>query len=122
VFPEDVKAFIGSCIRSVWALELILFMRRNSSRSWSIDALTAELRSSTFVISEVLATFRQAGLVAEEPDGTFRYAPASSHIDRVVDQLASAYATKPLAVSREILSAGNDKIRTFADAFRLKKD
>jgi hypothetical protein len=122
VFSPEVRDFIGGCIRSVWALELLLFMRRNAGRAFSVDELTAELRSSTFVIADVLATFRQAGLVAETLEGKFQYAPAASHLDRAVDEIASAYASKPLAVSREILAAGNDKIRTFADAFRLKKD
>jgi hypothetical protein len=82
-----------------------------------LRALGTELRSSTFVVADVLSTFRQAGLVAEEADGRFRYAPAASHLDRAVEQIASAYASKPLAVSKVILAAGNDKIRSFADAF-----
>jgi hypothetical protein len=122
VFPPEVKQFIASCVRSVWALELLLLLRRDDRRAWSVEDLTTELRSSTFVVADVLATFRQAGLVAQDPDGKFRYAPAASHLDRAVEQIASAYAIKPLAVSKEILASGNDKIRTFADAFRLKKD
>jgi len=122
VFAPEVKEFIAACIRSVWALELLLFLRRNSAHSWSIEALTKELRSSSFVVSEVLAGFKQAGLVSEEADGSVRYAPAASHLDRAVEQIAIAYAVKPLAVSKEVLAAGSDKIRTFADAFRLKKD
>jgi hypothetical protein len=122
VFSAETKEFIANCIRSVWALELLLFLRRNPAQAWSVEALTAELRSSTFVVSEILVTFRQAGIVAEEPNGSVRYAPAASHLYRPIDELAAAYAVKPLAVSKEILAAGNDKIRSFADAFRLKKD
>jgi hypothetical protein len=122
VFSAEVKEFIANCIRSVWALELLLFLRRNPDRTWTVDQLTAELRSSSFVVTEVLVTFRQAGIVADEPDGSVRYAPAAGHLDRAIDQLAAAYAVKPLAVSKEILAAGNDKIRSFADAFRLKKE
>jgi hypothetical protein len=122
VFAPEVKEFIANCVRSVWALELLLLLRRDERRSWTVEELTAELRSSAFVVADVLATFRQAGLVAEDADGRFRYAPAASHLDRAVEQLATAYASKPLAVSKEILAAGNDKIRSFADAFKLKKD
>ena len=122
MFTSEVREFIAGCIRSVWALELLLFLRRNNQKTWTAEALTAELRSSSFIVGEVLTAFRQAGLVTEETPGQFRYAPAASHISRAVDQIASACATKPLAVSREILAAGNDKIRTFADAFRLKRD
>jgi hypothetical protein len=36
--------------------------------------------------------------------------------------LARLYAERPLAVIREIMSAPNDKLHSFVDAFRLKKD
>jgi hypothetical protein len=120
VFSDDTKAFIRSSIRSVWALELLLFMRRHDGEAWTAEALARELRSSTFAIKDILDTFSQAGLATAE-GGTFRYAPATPHLDRAVRELEAAYAVRPLAVSREIL-AGSNKIQTFADAFKLKKD
>ena len=122
MFPPEVKEFIANCVRSVWALELLLVLRRDDRRAWNVDELTTELRSSAFVVADVLAGFQQAGLVAQDAEGRFRYAPAASHLDRAVEQIASAYAGRPLAVSKEILAAGNDKIRSFADAFKIKKD
>jgi hypothetical protein len=84
--------------------------------------LTEELRSSRFVIADVVATFRSAGLVSDDGEGTFRYGPANSDIDRLVGLVEIEYAQRPTAVVKAILSAPNDKIQTFADAFKIRKD
>jgi hypothetical protein len=122
MIADETLQFIRSSIKSVWALELLLFLRRNSSQSWTVDRLVSELRSSRFVISEVMSTFKSAGLILEESDGSLRYVPASSDLDRHVGLLEIEYSQRPTAVVKAILSAPNDKIQTFADAFKIKKD
>ena len=122
MFTDEARQFIRTSLRSVWALELLLLMRRGRDRSWDVDALTLELRSSKLIVADALTGLQQAGLVVAEADGTWRYAPAAGHLDSVVQQIAAAYAEQPLAVSREVLAADRSKIQIFADAFRLKKD
>jgi hypothetical protein len=43
-------------------------------------------------------------------------------LDHAVGQVERVYAERPSAVVKAILSAPNDKIQSFADAFRLRKD
>jgi hypothetical protein len=120
-FSDDLRDFIHTWMKSVWAVELLLFLCRNDKSSWSVDALTRELRSSNFLVEDILANLVQAGIVRHAPDG-YRYEPAASFLDGLVRQLADAYATRPLAVSKEILAGGRSHIQTFADAFKLKRD
>jgi hypothetical protein len=40
----ETLEFIRSSSKSVWALELLLLMRRERSREWSVDDLIRELR------------------------------------------------------------------------------
>lgn len=122
MIAEEVLQFIRSSIKSVWALELLLFLRRNRGQPWTVDRLTDELRSSRFVITQVMATFKSAGLVLEEEEGVFRYGSGASDLDRLVGLLEIEYAQRPTAVVKAILSAPNDKIQTFADAFNMRKD
>jgi hypothetical protein len=123
MFSDDAKGFIGFAIKSVWALELLLFLRKHASAPmWSIEALTRELRASPLIVREALAAFRTAGLIAEDDKGCVRYAPASSYLETLVTDIASEYATRPLAVAREIYAADTGKIQNFADAFRFRKD
>lgn len=122
MIPEAVLRLIHSSIKSAWALELLLLMRRHAARSWSIDALTAELRSSPSLVASILIGFAKADLVREQPDGSYRYAPGTADLDDTVRQLDAVNAERPLAVIKAIISAPNDKLTSFVDAFKLRKD
>jgi hypothetical protein len=105
----------------VWALELLLVMRRAAGRAWTIDALTQELRSNRTLVADIVAGFVRNGLLEEQGD-SFRYKPANEDLDDLVRQLDQLYAERPLALIKEIVSAPNERIQSFADAFKLKKD
>lgn len=119
---RDVSGFIGSSFRSVWAIELLLYLKRNPGRDWSTAELVHALRASELVVSGGLASLLAAGLVVQDPSGASRYAPASVEIERLADATETLYAKKPDAVRRMIASSAGDGIAAFADAFRLRRD
>jgi hypothetical protein len=118
----DVLQFIQSSFKSIWSLELLLFLQRSADRAWSTAELVRELRGSEYVVRQSLTSLLAAGLVSVEANETFRYLPASPDLDRLAIETARAYRERPGAVRQAILSAPNEKLQTFADAFRLKKD
>ncbi len=122
VIQGELLDFVRTSIRSVWTLELLLFLWRSSNSRWTAAQLVQELRASDGIVNEGLASLQAAGLVMSEAGGTFRYAPASSHLDRLVGQLAQLYRERPTTVTKAIFSSPNDRLHTFADAFKLKKD
>jgi hypothetical protein len=124
MFSDEAKGFIGFAIKSVWALELLLFLRKNTQARpmWSIEALTRELRASPLIVREAVGAFRTAGLIAEDEKGDVRYAPASPYLENLVTDIAAEYAKRPLTVAREIYAADAAQIKNFADAFRFRKD
>jgi len=120
VFSPDLQSFIRESVRSVWALELLLLLRRQPDRRWTSDDLVKELRASTSLVSENLAGFERAGLVACE-DGACRFAPASPVLVQLCDELDQAYRERPVAVIN-VIASSKDKLQTLADAFKLKGD
>lgn len=122
MIAEPVLRFVRSSIKSVWALELLLVMRRASGRAWTIDQLTQELRSNRTLVADIVSAFVKSGLIEEQAPGSFRYQPSSGELDDLVQQLDRVYAERPLALIKEIVSAPNERIQSFADAFKLKKD
>ena len=113
---------IRNSIKSAWALELLLFIRRGETRAWTVAELAAELRSNQSLTTDILASFKKAQLVIEEPAGSFRYTPATAELSDAVRQLDEIYAERPFTLIKEIISAPNDKIRSFVEAFKLRKD
>jgi hypothetical protein len=117
---DDLLAFIATSISSVWALELLLLLRRDPGRAWDADNLIRELRSSPVVIDEALKRLQGAGLVMQDGARQYRYQAAATRLDELVSELELAYATRPLTVIKAIVAAPTDKLRAFSDAFKLK--
>lgn len=103
----------------MWALELLLLLRRDPARGWRSDDLVRELRGSETIIDETVAQLELAGLVTLQ-DGFYKYRPASYDIDRMVSQVDDLYKEKPISVMKAIMTAPNDKLRIFSEAFKLK--
>ena len=119
---QELASFIRSSFRSVWAIELMLHLKRNSDQPWSRAALVEALRASDLVVANALDSLVAAGLCLAVDDGAARYAPASPDIERLADATEELYARKPDAVRRLIVAAAGDGLAAFADAFRLRRD
>jgi hypothetical protein len=119
---QEVQSFIRSTFRSVWSLELLIFLRNNSDRSWTREELVAGLRASDSIIAQSVDSLVAAGLVATEEEDRARYLPASPDLDRRVAETEAFYARSPDAIRRMIVMSANEGLTAFADAFRLRKD
>ena len=121
VIDPDVLTFIQSSIRSVWALEVLLLMRRSGDRVWTADGLARELRANERLVGEVLTDFEASALVARQDSG-YAYAPAGPALIELCDRLDAAYRERPVGVVKAIMSSPKDKLQIFADAFRFKNE
>ncbi len=121
MIENELLEFVRFSIGSVWNVELLLKMRRSGERSWTGDELVRELRASASVVKDGLQTLQAAGLAAPDENGAWRYAPASAAFDRLTGELEVLYRERPTAVT-QALFARTDRLRSFADAFRLRKD
>lgn len=120
VTEEELTAFISSSIPSVWGLELLLFLRARQSERWSKAALLKELRASHTLVQQSLATFEAVGLLRRDDEDRWRYEPATPLLDQLCAALEARYRERPLSVIEAIAKAPDDKLRSFADAFRIK--
>lgn len=115
-----LAAFINDNFRSVWTLEILLFLKENESFSWRNDTLVERLRASDAVISNSLESLLAGGLILSGDEGS-RYAPASKDLGRLVDETEKLYASKPDAVRRLIVSSTTSGLSAFADSFRFRR-
>ena len=117
---DDVLRFVAASFPSVWALELLLALKRER-RPWSREGLVATLRASELVVSRALEALAAAGLASFE-DGGAIYLPVNADVDRLVEQVEQTYRTRPNAVRRAIIAASASSATAFADAFKLRRD
>jgi biotin operon repressor len=116
---DDTVAFVQTAINSVCALELLILLRRERQRVFRADQLVRELRSSQLAVAQALEHLAKSGLIEEIPGSGYHYQQVSAQLDAICDRLESDYAHKPVKIVRAILEAPDEKLRTFADAFRL---
>ena len=117
---DDVLDFVRNAIGSVWALELLLLLHRSPNQAWNDADLIASLRATTRVVAEGLATLCSKGVVMVDEAGRSATVRHRRPWARRSTLWPHCYARKPMAVTNAILSSRNDKIRTFADAFRFR--
>lgn len=120
VLSHELLGFIRSTLRSVWALELLLLLRRQAPRALGVEEIARELRGTETLVSKCLPQLEQAGLIASEA-GAYRFAPASPALQELCGLLELEYRERPVAIVDAIVSGPNDRLKNFADAFRFKE-
>lgn len=114
----DLTSFIASSFRSVWALDLLLLLKRED-RPCSREELVALMRASPSVIENALDALVAAGLAGMDGDDP-TYMPTGKDVAALVDQTEQLYASRPDYVRRLIVASSNKGLAAFSDAFRLK--
>jgi hypothetical protein len=144
--PPEVASFLADNIDSVLELELLLLLRAEPARLWSAADLAQELKIDPAFAAAQLEKFRQrkllsaaaaaAAAAAADPaepgveaagrtDQTipaYRYAPESPALDAIVAAVAATYASHRVTMIGLIFSKPTSTLKTFADAFRIRKD
>jgi hypothetical protein len=119
VEDEEVLAFITAALKSIWTLELLLFLRREPGRACASADLVKELRASARAVEIAAANLEAIGLVTAE-GGSVRFEPASAQLVSYVEAAELLYRTKPTSVFKALASSPDEKLRQFANSFRLK--
>ena len=119
-----VKQFITEHIDSVMQLEVLLLLAEQPAKAWTAAELAQLLRIDAAWVEGQLRSMGGRGVVGvtEASPPQFRYEPRSAELGDTVSELARAYADRRVTVIGLIFSKPVDKIRSFADAFRLRKD
>ena len=101
----QVAKFLQDNIRSVWQLELLLYLRSSNT------AMTpTQIADALYMSPEAMATglihFEKLGLVQPSGSllGAYQYAPLDRGQELVIDQTAQTYASKRVAIVNMIFS------------------
>lgn len=120
---DDLKAFIREQIQTVLRLEVLLLLHREQSKALTAADVALELGLESDVTQEQLRSLATLGLLAQSSthDTKYSYHPANVALDSMVDELALTYSKRRVPVLSLILAERPDRIRLFAEAFRLIK-
>ena len=119
---SDIKSFISSSFRSVWAIDLIQFLRSEPARTHSRDELIDALRASDSVVGQCMESLLAAGLITLTDEGQVGLRTSDPRTAEMIAASIDFYSKSPDKVRRIIVSNTVPGITAFADAFRLRKD
>ena len=123
-FPEALRAFIREHIVDVDAAELLLQLAREPGREYDVPSLLGALRPTAISDATArrhLGLFEERKLAVSAREGFYRYSPVSQEVDDCVQALMRVYNARPVTMVRMIYALRDEKIRSFADAFMIKK-
>jgi hypothetical protein len=123
-FSADVKQFIDQNIESLAQLEALLLMRQDHERGWNADEIAKALYIPAELAGTLLTEFTRRGFAKQVPDAETRYCygPTDANLDQLIGHVAAAYQERRVAIISLIYSKPLNKVQTFADAFRLRKE
>jgi hypothetical protein len=122
-FTDEFCRFLQEAVPNVDAAELLLVLAREPVRGWNAAEAVAALGAS-YAAPEALRhfeSFRARGLVVLHADGRMLYQPASETAAAHVRTLERLYRERPVTLIRVIYGLRDQKIRSFADAFKLRR-
>lgn len=122
---EAVTSFLRAHITSVMQLEVVLHLRGRPGEAVGPSELSRDLGGSVDAAIACLLDLERSGLVARSGDPNelcYVFEPKDRALDAQVEAVADAYARRKVAVVTEIFSEPPDELRSFSDAFRIRKD
>jgi len=123
-FSDAFCRFLQTSVTSVDAAELLLVLSGSPDRAWTVPELVAALRPAVALgeaeAAKHIELFHARGLVSLEEAGRVRYR-AVPELEGFVATMALAYKERPVTLIRMIYALRDSKIRTFADAFKIRK-
>jgi len=88
-------------------------------------ALAGEVQAPPEAVTRHLAALQARGLLAaesREAGAEYRYGQNTPELAALVDRLLQLYRERPVTMIKLVYARAKDPLRTFADAFRLRKE
>ena len=121
-FSDEFCRFLQSKVPAVEAAEFLFAYLRDPARALTTAEAIRALGPgvSDADVLRYLEGFR-GQLLAPADGGTLRYQPATSELDKHARTLERLYRERPVTLIRVIYGLRDTSIRSFADAFRLRR-
>lgn len=126
----DIQKFLCEHILSYEQLELLLIMRAEQGVSWTQDLLCARLSLTASLVGAALEGLESERLIQARAGASgkeYRYVRQNDDIEATIGRLGAAYRENPLPIVKSMSASAIERLRTaalrtFADAFILRKD
>jgi hypothetical protein len=123
VISTELEQFLRERMPSIEQIEIVLMLREDPSRSWTAPEVAGALGTPPESTAMRLFLLASGGILAFEGAGVprYHYACMDAECATRIEELAGIYSQNRAAFAGIIEGQSRDPIRSFADAFKLKK-
>jgi hypothetical protein len=117
-----LRNFLQQRLTSIDQIDIVVLLMRDPSRAWTAPEVAEALGTPPESAAMRLFLLASTGLVMFEGAGMpkYRHAPGDAQTQAMLTELAEVYESNRNALAA-LLGAPPDPVRSFADAFKLKK-
>jgi hypothetical protein len=118
----EVERFLLDTIDTVPHLEALLLIFQSPATQWTVAELAARIYVSEKDAGDILDDLTRRGVITrvEQAPPAYQFVGRSAAQVELLGQVAYAYRTQLVPVTRFIHSKASRSVRDFARAFRLK--
>jgi hypothetical protein len=125
-FPDDIRRFVDGNVESIDQLEILRVLGEDPAREWDAAGLAAAVQGSPTTVAADAAALHARGLIAAERRSmnavVYRHGARDPDLAARLGRLLQLYRERPVTMIRLVYDRAKDPLRSFADAFRLRKD
>ena len=118
---EDLKRFIKENIQTMLRLEVLLLLHQRQPGAFTAAEVAGELNFDNETTAQELMALEADGLVAHVQSDKFKYTyrPLNPTLESLIEELAMGYSQQRVPILSAMLAEHPDRIRCFAEAFRI---
>jgi hypothetical protein len=120
VLDPQLISFVRRSLGSIWALEVLLFIRRRAPVPVSVEEIDRELRATPYLVRRIVDQLAAEHLVEREAGGLVRFEAGTPELERLCILLETASRERPIGLRDAIVGSPDNKLQSFADAFRFR--
>jgi DNA-binding MarR family transcriptional regulator len=123
--PDDIRRFLDGNIETIDQLEVLRILGEKPDREWTAAELAAEVQAKPQVVATHVVALQGRGLLTAQQRGAdlvARHGARTPELQTLVGRLLQLYRERPVTMIKMVYERAKDPLRTFADAFRLRKE
>jgi len=122
---DDILRFIDANVDSIEQLEILRVLGEDDAKRWHVADLAKASQVNPSAIHAHLSALEHRGLIRTESvenQVVCQISPRNQSIAEMLARLLQAYKEHPVTMIRIVYDRADDRLKAFAEAFRLRKE
>ncbi len=123
--PDEVRRFLDENVESIDQLEILRILSETPDKEWLARDLARMTQTPPETAAASLTALHARGLLALETRGDLLLARRGARtpgLEAQVDRLLQLYRERPVTMIKLVYARANERLRAFADAFKIRKE